>query len=575
MSMRDETITRLFDSTSIHFEIPKYQRAYSWEKEQWRQFLQDLKDAESGYYLGHFLFESDKSRLWVIDGQQRLTTCVIFVRAAIDVLSARADGDFAREIRILRRRFLIDDDLGPRLKAVHFDNPVFQDCIVSGEAEPGTFITKSSKNMVDAKKYFIDEMQQVGDAAKVLELVQRMEDAVITRFDVEDKAMAARIFAFQNDRGKELTQLESIKAFLMLTVYTKGKSSLKGITVELIDEQFARIYETIMRSELDEDQVLTHYWRARNGYGVGRVAEEVKKQLSLAINPTEWVRTFVRELADAFSFVAEFSIDSGEYSVRLRLLNNMALSYPVLIRARLKGVKADSVAYGKLLRLMENLTFRSLIRGGRADIQSRLTNHLRRIDDEISLHNEIGQIVTMVKNGWWDGYWSDDELVRKLNEGFYGNRVDNYLLWQYERSLHGNGYKAPVAVTAQEMMKNESIEHIAPQTPKDRNPIANGYGEYDDRDNPENGIESGGWMNRLGNLVLASQSQNSSLGNKPFAAKLDDYSRVILAQQTEIRNYAKMNEKGDVLWTVDAIRDRQRKIVGWARDNWDISKVLA
>ncbi len=575
MSMRDETITRLFDSTSIHFEIPKYQRAYSWEKEQWRQFLQDLKDAESGYYLGHFLFESDKSRLWVIDGQQRLTTCVIFVRAAIDVLSARADGDFAREIRILRRRFLIDDDLGPRLKAVHFDNPVFQDCIVLGEAEPGTFITKSSKNMVDAKKYFIDEMQQVGDAAKVLELVQRMEDAVITRFDVEDKAMAARIFAFQNDRGKELTQLESIKAFLMLTVYTKGESSLKGITVELIDEQFARIYETIMRSELDEDQVLTHYWRARNGYGVGRVAEEVKKQLSLAINPTEWVRTFVRELADAFSFVAEFSIDSGEYSVRLRLLNNMALSYPVLIRARLKGVKVDSVVYGKLLRLMENLTFRSLIRGGRADIQSRLTNHLRRIDDEISLHNEIGQIVTMVKNGWWDGYWSDDELVRKLNEGFYGNRVDNYLLWQYERSLHGNGYKAPVAVTAQEMMKNESIEHIAPQTPKDRNPIANGYGEYDDRDNPENGIESGGWMNRLGNLVLASQSQNSSLGNKPFAAKLDDYSRVILAQQTEIRNYAKMNEKGDALWTVDSIRDRQRKIVGWARDNWDISKVLA
>lgn len=575
MSMRDETITRLFDSTSIHFEIPKYQRAYSWEKEQWRQFLQDLKDAESGYYLGHFLFESDKSRLWVIDGQQRLTTCVIFVRAAIDVLSARADGDFAREIRILRRRFLIDDDLGPRLKAVHFDNPVFQDCIVSGEAEPGTFITKSSKNIVDAKKYFIDEMQQVGNAAKVLELVQRMEDAVITRFDVEDKAMAARIFAFQNDRGKELTQLESIKAFLMLTVYTKGESSLKGITVELIDEQFARIYETIMRSELDEDQVLTHYWRARNGYGVGRVAEEVKKQLSLAINPTEWVRTFVRELADAFSFVAEFSIDSGEYSVRLRLLNNMALSYPVLIRARLKGVKADSVAYGKLLRLMENLTFRSLIRGGRADIQSRLTNHLRRIDDEISLHNEIGQIVTMVKNGWWDGYWSDDELVRKLNEGFYGNRVDNYLLWQYERSLHGNGYKAPVAVTAQEMMKNESVEHIAPQTPKDRNPIANGYGEYDDRDNPENGIESGGWMNRLGNLVLASQSQNSSLGNKPFAAKLDDYSRVILAQQTEIRNYAKMNEKGDALWTVDSIRDRQRRIVGWARDNWDISKVLA
>ena len=72
------TIKSLFGMESLHFEIPKYQRAYSWEKDQWMQFLDDLKDAESGYYLGHFLFESDgDSKYFIIDGQQRLTTCVI------------------------------------------------------------------------------------------------------------------------------------------------------------------------------------------------------------------------------------------------------------------------------------------------------------------------------------------------------------------------------------------------------------------------------------------------------------------------------------------------------------------
>ena len=58
-SSREETLkSALFGKEAIRFEIPKYQRAYSWERDQWKQFLQDLKDAESGYYLGHYLFET-------------------------------------------------------------------------------------------------------------------------------------------------------------------------------------------------------------------------------------------------------------------------------------------------------------------------------------------------------------------------------------------------------------------------------------------------------------------------------------------------------------------------------------
>ena len=53
-SSREEIIkSALFGKEAIRFEIPKYQRAYSWGKGQWKQFLQDLKEAESGYYLGH------------------------------------------------------------------------------------------------------------------------------------------------------------------------------------------------------------------------------------------------------------------------------------------------------------------------------------------------------------------------------------------------------------------------------------------------------------------------------------------------------------------------------------------
>ena len=462
------------------------------------------------------------------------------------------------------------------MKTVPLDDPVFQDCIVSCKPAPLTFQTQSAENLVEAKKYFAKKLDQFG-AEGVCRLVQRLENAVITTFEVTDRAMASQVFAFQNDRGKDLTKLEKLKSFLMMTVYMKGTSdATKETTVESIDTQFGRIYETITRTRTrDEDQILAHVLRAKNGYYADTDGKDVKKQLAAVENPIEWIKDFVRQLADAFSFVETFESDSGEYPVRLRLLGNMALSYPFLIRARLCRISKNSSAFEKLLKLMENITFRSLIRGGRgrADIQSRLNDHLKRIDDEISLLREMGQIVDAIKNGWWGGYWSDGELTRRLGDWFYGNRVDNYLLWQYERSLYVKGYVAPVAVTAQEMMKNESIEHIAPQTQPNEG-MASGYGAYEDNEKPDNGISSGGWMNRLGNLMLASQSQNSSLGNKPFGEKLTDYSQCILKQQTIIKDFADKDDKGNPCWTVDSIRERQRKIVEWAMKNWDIQKVL-
>jgi uncharacterized protein with ParB-like and HNH nuclease domain len=75
----ESTINKLFDSKNRKFEIPSYQRAYSWDDKQINQFIEDLKNAESQYYLGHFLFEiKEENILYVIDGQQRLTTSIIF-----------------------------------------------------------------------------------------------------------------------------------------------------------------------------------------------------------------------------------------------------------------------------------------------------------------------------------------------------------------------------------------------------------------------------------------------------------------------------------------------------------------
>ena len=411
-SSREETLkSALFGKEAIRFEIPKYQRAYSWERDQWKQFLQDLKDAESGYYLGHYLFETHDDVYLVIDGQQRLTTCVIFISAALDILAAYEE--YRRDVNIWRRRYLLDAELGPRLKTVPYDNPLFQSFIVDGDCRrPSVFNTQSEKNIVEAKEYFVQELRKAEAAEKIAMLVRRMENAVITTYEVMDRGMAARIFAFQNDRGKPLTQLETIKSFLMMTVYMKGKNEEeKNSVVDEIDTRFAHIYETIMRINVDEDDVLLNYWRSRNGFYADDAIVGAKNELSKAEDQISWIKAFVRDLASAFSFVEVFEKDGDEYPVRLRLLNNMACSYPFFIRAWLKGIKYDSPLFVSLMHLMENLTFRSLIRGGRADIQTRLNDHLKRISDEASAKVEIGKMVEAIVNGWW-GYWSDAEVER-------------------------------------------------------------------------------------------------------------------------------------------------------------------
>lgn len=72
-----DSIQKLFQNAES-INIPAYQRAYSWENNHCAQFLEDIIEQEGKpYYLGQFLFEKQGNSLFIVDGQQRLTTTVI------------------------------------------------------------------------------------------------------------------------------------------------------------------------------------------------------------------------------------------------------------------------------------------------------------------------------------------------------------------------------------------------------------------------------------------------------------------------------------------------------------------
>ena len=96
------------------FQIPDYQRGYAWEAKQWKDFVQDIDalidDKIISHYTGTIVIYQpiDKPTenygtkkleiVDIVDGQQRLTTCSIYLSIILKELINISEEDFSTEI---------------------------------------------------------------------------------------------------------------------------------------------------------------------------------------------------------------------------------------------------------------------------------------------------------------------------------------------------------------------------------------------------------------------------------------------------------------------------------------------
>jgi len=77
----------------LTYRIPRFQRDYSWDEEQWEDLWTDIlatlpRDGEPAHYMGYLVLQTFDNRSFeVIDGQQRLTTLSLIVLAAMRLLN--------------------------------------------------------------------------------------------------------------------------------------------------------------------------------------------------------------------------------------------------------------------------------------------------------------------------------------------------------------------------------------------------------------------------------------------------------------------------------------------------------
>lgn len=541
--------------------VPDYQRAYSWDtgkkdsdlKKQVNTFLNDLQDylrsdVVTPYYFGHFLYEKiGDNEYAIIDGQQRLTTIVIFVSALFKSI--------AHERELTEREEVILEDMIKRkssykFSTVQYDNQLFRDYVIDHVKKDHYGIeTTSGHRLVAAYDYFQDKLQIMNLTTRET-LLSAVVNASCTTHIVNGEAEAIQMFIFQNDRGKKPSNLEIIKAQFMYNIHIYGREDTEALIQE-VKNRFEHVYRSISDIEefVDEDAVLTHtlkiyfnsLWESNT---IERINAEITKPDRL-----DFIKNFTIELERSFNNISRLNKDRKE-SVFIEgalLCGRFDIILPFFIKAYTNGIELKEIE--RMAKALGDLVLRDVVIKTRADLRSRLDGVFKSFSTSIE---EIIERINYMKDttDWWWAYWNNDTLKNAVESNWYSNyhSIAKIILWKYENFLIEKEGKAGYAPISYSSIKNPHLEHIAPQTENEE--VAAGYDTYDE-DFKEKYLLS------LGNFLLLSAPHNESIGNRPFASKRESYNQ--LKQQREIQ----IMTENDCVWDRVKIAERREKIVNF------------
>lgn len=537
------TFIKMLTRSSIR--VPGYQRAYSWDVNekghQVNTYYDDLvsyANSLAPYYLGHFLFQENNSIFYVIDGQQRLTTSVLFLNAAyrrLSQLRALTEEEDYTKKSVLK--------IGPSyvFETVSYDAQVLRD-IIDATPLSGAIETDSQKRLIAADNFFSMELADKGEEF-VLSLISTLLQSQCSTHVVRDEAEATQMFIFQNNRGKKPTKLEIIKAYLIHHVVLNHTNDT-DLLLDEIKNRFEKIYKAISSVEhnINEDTILGYTSKVYfNDLAKEDVENEIKHQL-LHTN-LDFVKQFVLSLARDFDNIVLFYKDLIK-DPRIQLLAHIGrndIVLPFFLKARKLNLSNELIF--QLMDALGDISVRDRVIRTRADLIPRLNDVFKNMDTK-GIQDVVERIEWMKNpHHWWWGYWKNKYFEQALSGGLHHGTA-KILLWCYENHLIQEG-KAGYQLLNYDSLVAPQLEHIAPQTENEE--PASGYPEYD-----EDFISN--YLNCLGNYLLLSGNHNISIGNRPFAEKRETYTA--LRQQIEVKEMTP-----NLHWTKENIQERQKKIM--------------
>ena len=235
-------LLNVLSNNNVTFFIPPYQRNYEWTDEQCKVFLDDIvKTCEinaSGKVSEHFFgsitfFETEAAfgqphKLVLIDGQQRITTTMLFLVALRDIMGDKNLGDYIDSNYLKNEKVAGDGEYKVKLKQVETDWDAFKNIILKEE------LTNDEKNSAVFRnyRYFCNKLKDYKDNG--MDLAPLLEKG-INKFSVINIQLEPdrnpwenpqEIFESMNSLGKPLSLADLVRNYLLLGLDADTQSFL-------------------------------------------------------------------------------------------------------------------------------------------------------------------------------------------------------------------------------------------------------------------------------------------------------------------------------------------------------------
>ena len=211
MRVRQQTLLELMGEPGVRFSIPRFQRSYSWEGEQcdelWRDILRAAR-AHRSHFMGTLIYCREGGELSVVDGQQRLTTVTLLLKALARHLDESGEQLFGLDRGAIESTYLVSGE-GPKLALSSADAPTLE-AVVRGTELP----ERPSARIVENLSNFKDKMG--ADGFDAMELLAGLQSLVVISAKLDDRAQAPAVFESFNSKGVPLVTADLVRNFLLL-----------------------------------------------------------------------------------------------------------------------------------------------------------------------------------------------------------------------------------------------------------------------------------------------------------------------------------------------------------------------
>jgi len=564
MKASETSLRNLLEGTK-QFQIPLFQRPYSWTEDKWETLWEDLMklyndEVEGSYFLGAIVTQSIAgtadgiSPYLVIDGQQRLITLTILLAAMRDHLITEKKKEPAQELYTLylTNQYKKNEEFY-KILPTQEDREAYQS-ILKDKKQKKEGSTKKDQ-IYASYTFFKKQLKKPNkdedftlDITKFKAVI--LERLILVNITSDDKDNPYLIFESLNYKGQELTQADLVRNYIFMQLPRERREEIyKNIWLPLQDK-----FKANMAPKEYAGELTTAFWfyLRKDGKSVGEkeVYKEIKNRFDRAKNDSELK---LEELVQFANYYQCLKFDNNEPQVSLqrwfkRLLRlDFTTCHIFLLNVyhQYEQKELSLENFEKILRYLESY----FVRRWFASVSTRsLGNVFNNLYREVTKDNpdDLAEKLRQVLGGYEKTQiWPSDEEFRKgiLNTPVYASKGSNDRVKLILESLTDSLSKEQVN------KQNLSIEHIMPQKLNSQWKSMLGASSADVHKQ---------FLHTLGNLTLT--GYNPEIGNKPF----DEKKYIYLQSNVSLNKYFQ-----DITsWNAQAIKERAQKLADIAIQVW-------